>query len=627
MSLWIKNFKTALENKEVLILHGNVRDRYISQDKGIVYGNLTEMILDISREGPLSFTQTVFYDIVGQERRIDHSSAKKRGSRPADSELADTSPPEDLKQHPTPDRLLERWLRELSRGSANTLAVLFYLDKLVSYRERASYPSEDRAVLLLLEKLIENITPNNRLILVALQDGMVPVELYTNSPKTCLNLVPMPDKVTRRAYLRHRLGTGYEHLELAADLTEGLYLRDLDNIVKALQENKEASSREIRKAINKYRLGEQEDYWGTLDIEKLDSAVLWFTEGRQEKGRDGGVRRVGGGVKGQDDAVRRVIDVLTLARAGLSGMASGTLSKPKGVLFFAGPTGVGKTFLAKKLAEFLFGTEEAFIRFDMSEFKEEHTVSKLLGSPPGFVGYEQGGMLTNAVRQRPFSVVLFDEIEKAHPKIMDIFLQILDEGRLTDSRGQTVFFTETVIIFTSNIGTRTQDSQGRDIRAKERDNIDAILRDGRIATAERMQKVSQHFQKAVESFFMLEISRPELLNRIGSNIIPFNYIDIPEMQEKIVESHFGRIKEDFDDRFRTRGGHKLELDGSAVKYLVQKHRDRISEFGGRAITNSIEDEILKALSIEILRAEFEHSRGITFRVEAREGKIAVTVSS
>jgi hypothetical protein len=292
--------------------------------------------------------------------------------------------------------------------------------------------------------------------MAALQDSMIPVELYTNSPKTRLIPIPIPDKEDRWTFLNHRLGSKYPHLETVSDLADGLYIRDLDNIIKELKKTKDIGSREIRRLINKYRIGEQQDHWGSLDINKLEDAF-------------------------------------------------GIFVKDKGVLFFAGPTGVGKTFLAKKLAEFLFGSEEAFTRFDMSEFKEEHTVSKLIGSPPGYVGYEKGGCLTNGVREKPFSVILFDEIEKAHPKIMDIFLQILDDGRLTDSRGQTVFFTETVIIFTSNIGTRTFDSLGREMN--ERKDLDIVLGEN-ISKEEKRKKIQQHFTRAVEDFFMLEISRP-----------------------------------------------------------------------------------------------------------------------
>jgi ATP-dependent Clp protease ATP-binding subunit ClpA len=320
-----------------------------------------------------------------------------------------------------------------------------------------------------------------------------------------------------------------------ADLTDGLFLRDLDHIVAGVSCHGELSSREIRRVVNKYRIGEQEDHWGTLSIERLNAALRWFVHKE--------------GVKGQDEALRKVVDTLCLARAGLTGLASGTGTKPKGALFSAGPTGVGKTFVAKKLAKFLFGTEEAFLRFDMSEFKEEHTVSKLIGSPPGYVGYERGGMLTNGVREKPFSVILFDEVEKAHPKIMDIFLQILGEGRLTDSRGQTVFFTETVIIFTSNLGTRTADSRGMPV--SEREQLDAIVGDDKCNHEKKKEAVRAHFTRAVERFFAFEISRPELLNRIGNNIVPFNYIHTLEIQRDIVNSHLRRIADTRERLFVT----------------------------------------------------------------------------
>jgi ATP-dependent Clp protease ATP-binding subunit ClpA len=605
MSKWMHNFITALEHKEVIILFGNVRDKYINIENKTVYSNLTDLLQNLAREHPLSFSRNIFYDVLGKERISSLNQTNKTPNKSDD--LSATSPPPVSAQKAEAPTILARWIRELSATRDNTLATIFYLDKLVSFKQSGLSPDE-RDILLYLEKIIENITPNNRLIMVTLQDTMIPTELYTNSPKVTLIPISIPDKEDRLAYLQHKLNKENPNIDIVANLTDGLFLKDLDNIVKTLEQNNNMGTAEIRVIINKYRIGEQQDYWGSLDIEKLNTASKWFIEEE--------------GVKGQDDAVRKVVEIMTLARAGLSGMASGTLSKPKGVLFFAGPTGVGKTFIAKKLAKFLFSSEEAFVRFDMSEFKEEHTVSKLIGSPPGYVGYERGGILTGAVREKPFSVVLFDEIEKAHPKIMDIFLQILDEGRLTDSRGQTIFFSETVIVFTSNIGTRTQDAQGNSIEDKERNKIDLIIKDEKLSSEKRQELIHQHFTGAVSDFFMFEISRPELLNRIGDNIIPFNYIDNSEMQRKIIHSHLSRIKSDFEEKFKNLG-YKLEFSDSINDYFINKYSKVISNFGGRAITNAIEDETMKPLAKGLLRAEYNGLKNLTFKIKDENGKILV----
>jgi ATP-dependent Clp protease ATP-binding subunit ClpB len=193
---------------------------------------------------------------------------------------------------------------------------------------------------------------------------------------------------------------------------------------------------------------------------------------------------------------------------------------------------------------------------------------------------------------------------------------------LTDSRGQTVFFSETVIVFTSNIGTRTQDNIGKSILDKERDKIDLILKDQSQTPETRRELIHQHFSGAVRDFFMFEISRPELLNRIGDNIIPFNYIDNSEMQGKIIQSHLARIKRDFEDKFIS-SGYKLELSDSLRNYFITKYSKVISNFGGRAITNAIEDEIMKPLAKSLLRAEFNGSKNMTFKVKDENGKIAV----
>ncbi len=630
MSVWMKNTRSSLGTRSVLILHGNVRDKYINPDNGTVYDNLTPLLTEIAGSLSISFSQIVFYDMADGERgkvsseRQETRQRKISGDPELDGELSQNNTAQEAlesrgrRKKRTPAQFLVEWREPLSRTDENSFVVIFYLDRIISYKE--SYTNGENDILIGLEKLIENITPNNRLVLVAIRDTLVPIELYTNSPKTSVQSISMPDGRDREDYLKHRLGD-HVYLKKMADLTDGLFLRDMDNIILAVADNPNISEPDLNRLINKYRVGEQEDYFGALDIEKILNAQYWFEEEE--------------GVKNQSQAITKVRDMMVLARSGLSGLASGTPAKPKGILFFSGPTGVGKTMVAKKLAKFIFGKEESFLRFDMSEFKEEHTVSKLIGSPPGYVGFEQGGMLTNSVRERPFSVILFDEIEKAHPKIMDIFLQILDEGRLTDSRGQTVMFTETVIIFTSNLGTRSQDKPasllkgGQDLgdmmeHKGAMDYLRNIMDDPQLNNEEKAERLRDHFIRAVESFFTYEISRPELLNRIGNNIVPFNYINTQEAQNEMFISHFRRIEERFRDIKRS-DGHDLVFDDAVASWMVSRHGEKVTMLGGRGITNAIEDDLIIRLAYYVLEAEYHRQGQIKFCVQIPDGEIDISM--
>lgn len=603
MAVWQENLKRLLSQKEVLIIHGNVRDTaYIRNDGRIIRG-LNEVIKIIGEE--LDYRELRLWGVFYHEENIPESQMwaierviplKSSGNRR--TERIGAQNPEYI--------LLSRWLQnEIRRGDSRIIFIINYIDKLTPYSPRGIYPKDKEVLITLIQKIIDNITANNRLIMVALQDTMIPLDYYTNSPKVAVMEIPMPDKEERRHYFSTSISNFTpDHLDFLANITDGLYIRDLDNILRDVKveqnKNKELSHSYLRKLVNRYRIGTEDDPWVKLPISGspkglIDSAIDWFKKK----------------VIGQDYAVEEVVKAIKKARAGVVGLASGQASKPRAVFFFAGPTGTGKTFLAKKLAEYLFDSEDAFIRLDMSEFKEEHTVSKLIGSPPGYVGYEEGGQLTKAVKNRPFSVILFDEIEKAHPKIMDIFLQILDDGRLTDSRGQIVFFTESVIIFTSNIGTRTHDSRGTPIN--ERAELERIINDSNIKAEEKQRLVREHFAKSVREFFTYEISRPELLNRIGSHIISFNYIDTENAQRKIIRSKLQDISSNFQDKF-SHLGHRLTFADNVTDYFFEKHRHSIEKFGGRGLVNAIEDEVGHILAEQLLWAEINHQTGVQFNV-------------
>ena len=341
-------------------------------------------------------------------------------------------------------------------------------------------------------------------------------------------------------------------------LTEGLSFTELMGL-RTLCVNEDIPVHELASVVDLYKFGIRENPWNHLDHDRLAAAEETFR------------RRV----KGQEYAVQRTMDVIKRAAIGLGNLQSSSTTKPKGILFFAGPTGTGKTETAKTRAEALFGDERCCIRFDMSEYRQSHSDQRLLGAPPGYVGYEAGGQLTNAVRDNPFSILLFDEIEKAHPSILDKFLQILEDGRMTDGKGNTVYFTETVIVFTSNLGFHRRD-----------------IADGRIAASPEMDYATlRHtIHGAIEEYFKLELGRPELLNRIGENIIVFDYIR-PDTAAAILDAQVEKIARRMSEDRSIR----LTLYDGARETLLHAALQNLSN-GGRGVGNIVESMLINPLS-------------------------------
>ena len=278
-------------------------------------------------------------------------------------------------------------------------------------------------------------------------------------------------------------------------------------------------------------------------------------------------------VIGQDRAIVALSDAIRRARAGLKDP-----SRPIGSFIFLGPTGVGKTELAKTLASYLFDDEDAMIRLDMSEFQERHTVSRLIGSPPGYVGYDEGGGLTEAVRRRPYRVILFDEIEKAHPDVFNTLLQILDDGRLTDGHGRTVDFRNTVIIMTSNLGTGLQERATLGFTRRNDDENDH-------------GKLKESVEKALREHF-----RPEFLNRID-DVIVFEPLTRAEL-EKIVELLVNEVRERMQER-----GIGFEVTGPARDEIVREGYD--PAFGARPLRRTVQRRVENELAKRILSGEFK----------------------
>jgi ATP-dependent Clp protease ATP-binding subunit ClpC len=275
---------------------------------------------------------------------------------------------------------------------------------------------------------------------------------------------------------------------------------------------------------------------------------------------------------GQDEAIKAVSDAIRRARSGLKDP-----KRPIGSFIFIGPSGVGKTELAKALAEFMFDDEDALVRIDMSEYREQHTASRLFGAPPGYVGYEEGGQLTEAVRRRPYRVILFDEIEKAHPEVWNSLLQILDDGRLTDGQGRTVNFRNTVLIMTSNLGTEFVRKSG---------TLGFLQTEGDDEDKAAHEKI----QKALKDTF-----RPEFLNRIDE-IITFSQLTLEDMK-LIVDLQMKEIRARLNEQ-----GLEVELSAKARDWLADTGYD--PSFGARPLKRALQKFVESPLSVKLLEGEF-----------------------
>ena len=293
-------------------------------------------------------------------------------------------------------------------------------------------------------------------------------------------------------------------------------------------------------------------------------------------------------VVGQDAALERVANAIRRSRAGLSDP-----KRPIGSFIFLGPTGVGKTELARALAEFLFDDERALLRIDMSEYMEKHSVARLIGAPPGYVGYEEGGQLTEQVRRRPYAVVLFDEIEKAHPDVFNVMLQIMDDGRLTDGKGRVVDFKNTILIMTSNIGS-------------------SYLQSDHVQTPEEFEKASEQVLNALHGHF-----RPEFLNRVD-DIIVFAPLG-KEQLVKIIELRLEDVRRLLADRKIS-----IELTDAAKDLLFTQGYD--PNFGARPLKRAIQKLIQDPLALKILDGEILHGDHVIVDADKKAGKMKFEVS-
>jgi ATP-dependent Clp protease ATP-binding subunit ClpB len=354
-------------------------------------------------------------------------------------------------------------------------------------------------------------------------------------------------------------------------------LQSLDNEIKQIQEElktKQGDSAMIKEEVTAEDIADVVSRWTGIPVSKMlqsEREKLLHLEEELHKR-----------VVGQEEAIEAVSDAVRRSRAGLQDP-----KRPIGSFIFLGTTGVGKTELAKALAEYLFDDESLMTRIDMSEYQEKHSVSRLIGAPPGYVGYDEGGQLTEAVRRKPYSVVLFDEIEKAHPDVFNILLQVLDDGRLTDNKGRTVNFKNTIIIMTSNLGSSYIQSQFEKMNEKNHDEL----------VEETKKEVLAMLKKTI---------RPEFLNRIDETImfLPLNQQEI----KQIVTLQINGVRKMLEEN-----GVTLKMTDAAVEFLAEAGFD--PEFGARPVKRAIQRYLLNDLSKKLLSQEVDHAKPIIVDVQ------------
>jgi energy-coupling factor transporter ATP-binding protein EcfA2 len=407
----------------------------------------------------------------------------------------------------------------------------------------------------------------NTVIWVVEREGNLPDWLIIDNPRLRHIPVAKPDNQARAVIapqlLRHMPDGSNLSAEATTgmvrdfvDQTEGLLLVDL-TAISQLARRENIPVTKISNAIRNYKVGVSEDPWLKIPRSKIRDGESFIKER----------------VKGQDHAVVHMLDIIKRAVTGVGANRRG--GRPRGVAFLAGPTGVGKTELAKTVTSLLFNDESSYIRFDMSEFSAEHADQRLIGAPPGYVGYDAGGELTNAIRERPFSVVLFDEIEKAHPRILDKFLQVLDDGVLTSGRGERVYFSEAIILFTSNLGIYRLNEHG-----------ERVLNVGQ---SEDYSSVQQKVRSEIDRHFKQVINRPELLNRMGENIIVFDFVR-DGIAVEIFNAMLANTLKDVASRDIT-----VQISDSAKSDLQKLCLADLSN-GGRGIRNQVEAHLINPLA-------------------------------
>ncbi|MCI0144046.1 AAA family ATPase [Arthrobacter bambusae] len=608
---WAKTLDVSLATNSQMVIAGQIRDRQwmgsglpkdafrLTRTLDVITAVLTGNDYDV----------VIGYDVADGLRVLHESSEGLSGSLTGRQLVRPMSMPVTLAE------LAEILRAIVATRDVRAALVVDYASRLTS---DGQVDPEARQLHVVAEKLAHAAVPLRRegsresplynpVIWLADQEHDLPSWLTAIDPVRVIS-IPLPEMDVRERAASGLVPVilGYNELDHAsklaahrhfAELTNGMSLRSLIEICRLAADLKLPIER-MEDAVRCYRVGIRENPWRNPYLKEKIRSGYEDIIGQEESNTD---RASQAPILGQNRAVRKAMDILVRSAMGLTGSQAGsTPGRPQGVLFFTGPTGVGKTALAKRLAQLVFGTKESYVRFDMSEFSAEESAARLIGSPPGFIGHDAGGELTNAIRERPYCLVLFDEIEKAHERILDKFLQILEDGRLTDGSGNTVFFSESIIVFTSNLGVYKEAEDGRRIP---------------IVTPGTPYKDVEHLIRAsVEDHFTKTLGRPELLNRIGDNIVVFDFIS-REVGQKLVHVFLKNVCQEAFRQLAIR----IEISENAHDQIAERALASL-DMGGRGIGNVIESMFVNPLARALFDLPDDRSAAtVTGLVELESG--------
>jgi energy-coupling factor transporter ATP-binding protein EcfA2 len=584
VATWVQDVSAELFRGRHVLLHGNVADQVHWEDG---FRSIDAVLLELL--GALGYELVATYDLVDGFELADREAERDFHALYTDAVRAQAGPASAPPQQQDDPRLASLQATVAERNGQAGLEVDGPLRALAAIRAVCAQQMRPVAVVVQRAELLfgsdegdearraraylshalreaafvgGSPTPKrNALVLIGSASPGELLEAAEREPQLAQVAVPLPAPAEREAFLRHAAADFYGGELDAADagrsvasltrLTEGFRIWDLDAL-RRTSHIARIPLGEPRRLTIRYLRGQRESSWSYTD-------PSFFHRRAREV--------LGGDVMGQDAAIETIATRLNVARngVGFDGESGRREQQPRATFFFVGPTGVGKTELAKGLARLLAEDESALIRFDMTEYQDETSRARLTGSDPGFVGFEQGGQLVNAVIERPAAVLLFDEIEKAHPRVLDLFLQLLDDGRLTDGHGRTADFRDSIVIFTSNAGAA------------------AIFDDQRRGEVRATAAVHEHFRDAVRDRLSLPeprgINRPELHGRLKDAVVPFDVI-----RPHVVEQIAGKLIAQWRSNVARVHGIEVEVDEQALLAEVQRRfaQDALKE-GARSL--------------------------------------------